>query len=610
MSTFPPIEDYALLSDCAAMALVAPDGGVEWLCLPRPDSPSVFGALLDRSAGRFRFGPARVTTPSGRRYLPGTMVVETTWCLPAGTLVVRDAMVIDRWRGRERAEEYRRPPGDFAAAGMLVRTAECIEGEVELVCDCLPLFDYGRRVGAWSYAGETYGEARCAAGDGAVSLTLTGSLRLEAGAARALARERLRAGESAFVALSWGGRAVDDTAEALRLIDGTAGLWRAWLRGGTIPDRPRRPLLERSVLTLKALTYAPTGAILAAATTSLPETPGGQRNWDYRYSWVRDSAFLLRSLLDLGFVWEALQYFTFLMETASSGPLQTMYGIDGTRRLTEHTLEHLSGYGGARPVRIGNGAWEQTQNDMWGMLLDAVAVHIPDAVEIGPPGWRVIEGLVDNAIAVWREPDRGIWEVRGAPRHFTASKALCWVALDRGARLAASRGDEALRVRWRALADEIHADVCAHGVDGRGVFVQYYGASTLDASALLLLLTGFLPPDDPRMRATVLAIADGLTEDGLVLRYRTEETDDGLAGAEGGFVICSFWLVTALARIGETERAERLCSRLLASAGPLGLYAEEIDPLTGRHLGNYPQAFTHLALIEAVLTLDAARERG
>jgi GH15 family glucan-1,4-alpha-glucosidase len=349
--------------------------------------------------------------------------------------------------------------------------------------------------------------------------------------------------------------------------------------------------------------------MLAAATASLPETPGGARNYDYRYSWLRDSTFLLWGLYTLGFDREADDFFYFLTDLAEQhADLQIMYGIGGERELTEEVLEHLSGYDGARPVRIGNGAWDQRQHDVWGVLLDSVALHVRSGDELDDRSWPLLAHQVDAALAHWREPDQGIWEVRGPPQHFTASKVLCWVAADRGAKLAELRGDRDTSARWRAAADEIHADVCANGTDGRGVFRQHYETTALDASALLILLLGFLPADDPRVRATVLAIADELTENELVLRYRVEEIDDGFTGEEGSFTICSFWLVSALTEIGEVSRARALCEKLLSYASPLHLYAEELDPHTGRHLGNFPQAFTHLALIDAVVRLIRADE--
>jgi alpha,alpha-trehalase len=608
-SPFPPIGDYAFLSDCEVCALVAPGGAVEWLCLPRPDSPSIFGALLDRSAGTFEFGPSSASVPSHRRYLPGSLVLETTWQTPTGWLLVHDCLVMRRWEGAARPDYYRRPPGDFAAEGVLLRIATCIDGDVEVVLNCAPQFDYGRESGTWSYSGEGFGQVQVA---GAPDLTigLTSNVHLGLAGVRSYGHTTLSEGASAFAALSWGdGGGPSTLEEAYDRTWATSGFWRDWLKGGRFPDHPWRAYLERSALTLKGLSYAPTGAILAAGTTSLPETPGGERNWDYRFTWIRDSAFMLRGLFTLGFEWEAYEFFAFILEAAAGSSLQIMYGIGGERELHEQTLDHLSGYEGARPVRIGNGAWDQKQHDVWGMLLDSVWSHSRRlGQQLPKPGWELIAGLVDDAAAAWREPDRGIWEVRGDPKQFTVSKVLCWVALDRGIKLAEARGDEERAKRWREQAEEIHKEVCERGVDERGVFVQHYDGDALDASALLIPIMGFLPPDDERVRATVLAIADELTEDGLVLRYRVEHTDDGLEGKEGTFTICSFWLVDALCQIGEAERARALCEKLLAFASPLQLYAEEIDAESGRHLGNFPQAFTHLSLIHAVMGVIALDE--
>jgi alpha,alpha-trehalase len=598
---FPPIAEYAFLSDCEVNALVAPTGCVEWLCLPRPDGPSVFASMLDRSAGIFEFAPAAVSVPNQRRYLPGTLVLETTWQTPTGWLVVHDCLMVGRWEERGRAARYRRAPGDYAAEGVLLRTATCVDGEVEVVLTCLPVFDYGREPGVWSYGGEGYGDASVIPPGGEPKLRLTSDLNLDLAGARAYARTTLAKGESAFVALSWHGDPPTTSEEAFERGQETVGFWRHWLKVGEFPDHPWRSYLEQSALTLKGLTYAPTGAVLAAATTSLPETPGGERNWDYRFTWLRDSSFLLWGLFTLGFEWEALQFFAFMIETVGDTDLQIMYGIDGETDLTEHTLDHLSGYDGARPVRTGNGAYDQRQHDMWGMLLDAVAIHARVQVSQLPrPAWERISQLVEGAIEHWKEPDRGIWEVRGDPKHFTSSKVMCWVAVDRGAKLARRRDDHERAERWQATADEIVADVCEHAVDSRGVFTQHYDTDALDASNLLIPMMGFLPPDDERVRATVRAIADELTEQGLVLRYRVEHTDDGLEGEEGTFTICSFWLVTALVEIGDVERGRELCEKLLSFASPLHLYAEEIDAASGRHLGNFPQAFSHLSLINAV----------
>lgn len=612
-SPFPPIAQYGFLSDRHVQALIAPSGNVEWLCLPRPDSPSVFAAMLDRSAGHFRVGPRDVTVPVGRRYVPGTLVLETTWQTHSGWIIVRDALLIGPWYDdTQRAVDYQRPPDDYEAEHCLLRTIRCVNGHVEFVMDCEPAPDYARSSVAWEYLGEGYSAAEARTPDGDLMLRLTSDLRMGFEGRRAYASTTLREGDERFVALSWSThQPATSYQDAADRVWRTQEFWREWLNHGEFPDHPWRIHLQRSALTLKGLTYAPTGALVAAATTSLPETPGGERNWDYRYSWIRDSAFALWGLYSTGFDSEADAFFEFVADRTENGQdLQVMYGVGGERELTEHTLDHLSGYEGARPVRIGNDAWNQRQNDVWGVFLDSVYLHAKSRNRVAERAWSLVVAQVDAAIEHWREPDRGIWEVRGEPKHFTSSKMFCWVALDRGARLARSRGEEALTDKWQAVADEIHADVLAHGVDDRGVFTQHYGGTALDASLLLLPLVRFLPADDERIRATVLAIADELTVDGLVLRYRVEETDDGLSGEEGTFAICSFWLISALAEIGEIPRARELCEKLLSFASPLGLYAEEIDPRTGRHLGNFPQAFTHLAQVNALMHLIHAEQNA
>jgi GH15 family glucan-1,4-alpha-glucosidase len=610
-SPFPPIADYGFISDGEVCALVAPSGNVEWMCLPRMDGPSIFAAILDRHAGWFRLGPADVTVPAGRRYLPGTMVLETTWATPSGWAVVRDVLLVGPWRhGSRRSSTHRRAPTGHDAEKVFLRTVRCLNGSIDFVVECEPAFDYARRRAVWRHTGEGYGQVEAAPEGEGPQVWLTTDLNLGFEGPRAIARQRLRAGDEVFCALSWGDAVPPQTfTEAHERLSRTGDYWHEWISRGRFPDHPWCAYLQRSALTLKGLIYAPTGAMLAAATASLPETPGGARNYDYRYSWLRDSTFLLWGLYTLGFDREADDFFYFLTDLAEQhADLQIMYGIGGERELTEEVLEHLSGYDGARPVRIGNGAWDQRQHDVWGVLLDSVALHVRSGDELDDRSWPLLAHQVDAALAHWREPDQGIWEVRGPPQHFTASKVLCWVAADRGAKLAELRGDRDTSARWRAAADEIHADVCANGTDGRGVFRQHYETTALDASALLILLLGFLPADDPRVRATVLAIADELTENELVLRYRVEEIDDGFTGEEGSFTICSFWLVSALTEIGEVSRARALCEKLLSYASPLHLYAEELDPHTGRHLGNFPQAFTHLALIDAVVRLIRADE--
>ncbi|TMD29562.1 MAG: glycoside hydrolase family 15 protein [Chloroflexi bacterium] len=612
-SPFPPIADYGFLSDCEVTALVAPSGNVEWMCLPRVDSPSVFGAILDRDAGGFRFGPADLSVPADRRYLPGTMVLETSWGTPTGWVIIRDVLLIGPWHHvDERSGTHRRAPTDYDADHVLLRMVRCVNGEMQLTLDCEPVFDYGRRRGTWEYAGEGYSRLACRADGAGPALTLTSDLNLGFEGTRAVARTLIKEGQTRFCALSWdSGQPPENVEDAYRRLVWTAHHWQHWLARGRFPDHPWRKYLVRSALTLKGLTYEPTGAIIAAATTSLPETPGGGRNWDYRYTWIRDSTFALWGLYTLGFDWEANDFFYFLADAAGGdADLQVMYGVGGERELTEGTLDHLSGYEGARPVRVGNGAYNQRQHDVWGAVLDSVYLHTKSRDRLDERVWPILVRQVEAAIDHWREPDRGIWEVRGEPRHFTSSKVMCWVAADRGARLARLRDEGELAARWQAAADEIHADICAHGLDDRGVFTQHYDTTALDASVLLMPLVRFLPPDDERIRRTVLAIADELTVDGFVLRYRTEQTDDGLSGEEGTFTICSFWLVSALVEIGELARARSLCEKLLSFASPLGLFGEELDPRSGRHLGNFPQAFTHLALINAVMHVIGAEARA
>ena len=600
---FPPIAEYAFLSDCHTGALVAPDGAVEWLCLPRFDGASVFGALLDRSAGTFRIAPYGVDVPAGRRYEPGTNVLETTWMTPTGWLVVRDALAIGDWHGGEAALIHTRPPTDHDADHLLVRTIECIQGEVPVELVCAPRFNYGRVPARWT-AHPDAPDHILDGTDGTTTVRLLSDLRMGTEGDIARARHTMREGERCYCALSWA-RTLDgprDVGEATAHLGRTAHFWREWLAAGSYPDHPWRAYLQRSALVLKGLTYAPTGAMIAALTTSLPETPGGERNWDYRYCWMRDATFTLWGLHALDLDWEANDFMEYLadLERNKDGSLQIMYGIGGERNLKEATLRHLKGYMGSRPARKGNGAYRQRQNDVYGAVLDSVYLHTKRNNHTPERLWPVLCDQVEAASRVWRLPDQGIWEARGQPRHYVSSKLMCWVALDRGARLAELRGDAEVATRWQAGADEIRADILARGVDERGVFVQHYETTALDASNLLIPIVRFLPPDDDRVRATVLAIADELADHGLILRYRVEETDDGLSGEEGTFLICSFWMVSALSEIGEPERARALCERLLANASPLALYAEELDARSGRHLGNFPQAFTHLALINAV----------
>jgi GH15 family glucan-1,4-alpha-glucosidase len=609
---FPPIADLGFLSDCETTALVAPGGSIEWLCLPRMDSPSVFGAILDRDAGWFRVHPTGVEEPAARRYVPGTLVLETSWWAPGGWLVVTDALLMGPWHHEdERSATHRRAPTDYDADHVLLRMIRCVNGAVQVRMDCTPVFDYGRQQAVWSYVDGGYHEALACAAEIPRPLRLTTDLNIGFEGPQATARTLLKEGETRFVALSWSEHAPPRTAaEAAVRLRQTCHHWQHWLDRGRFPDHPWRSYLQRSALTLKGLTFAPTGAMVAAATTSLPETPGGERNWDYRYTWIRDATFTLWAMYTLGFDWEANDFFCFVADVARAegGELQIMYGVDGERVLEEHTMEHLSGYQGARPVRVGNAAYAQQQHDVWGAVVGAIDLYTRAHQRIDDRLWSIVQTLVERALDRWRHPDQGIWEVRSGAQHFTSSKVACWMAADSGARLAAGRDEVKLARQWCEAAEEIKADILANALDERGVFVQHYGTTALDASVLLVPLLGFLPGDDPRVRATVLAIADELSEDGLVLRYRVDQTEDGLTGEEGTFTICSFWLVSALVLIGELDRARALCEKLLSYASPLQLYAEEIDPHTGRHLGNFPQAFTHLALINAVMAVIRAEE--
>ncbi|GAA4746039.1 glycoside hydrolase family 15 protein [Nocardioides endophyticus] len=607
-SPFPPIADYAFLSDCHTGALIAPDGGVGWLCLPTFDSPSVFGTLLDRQAGHFRLGPFGINHPTSRVYEPGTNVLVTTWKTPSGWVEVRDALTMGPRKAEDTVTPHTRPPADDDADHLLVRTARCLEGTVEIDLVCEPAFDYGRTPADWILVDGNRHAADATAGGQSMRLQTDLALGVEGNRVRA--RHVLSAGEECFCALSWaeGLAAPTDVNEANACLDATTRFWRAWLGRARMPDHRWRDPIQRSALTIKGLTYMPTGATVAALTTSLPETPGGERNWDYRYTWMRDTTFTMQALHFLNLDWEADEFMQFVadLEPTESGALQIMYGIDGRRDLTESTRDDLSGYAGARPVRIGNGAFDQLQNDVFGAVLDSILLHTRRSQRLPRRLWPIVQSQARCATEVWREPDQGIWEARGKPQHYVSSKLMGWVALDRASKLAEIRGDAELTATWRETADEIEADILAHGLDERGVLRQHYETDALDASTLLAALFGFLPPGDERLRASVLAIADELTEDGFVLRYRTDETDDGLSGKEGTFLICSFWLVSALSIIGEEQRAGDLMERLLRVASPLGLFAEEFDVETGRHLGNFPQAFSHLALIEAAGRIIAA----
>ena len=605
---FPTIGSYGFLSDCHTGALISYDGAVEWLCLPRFDSPSAFTAILGRDAGRFRLAPPGVVVPINRRYDPGTLILETTWVTDTGWLVVHDALTIGEWEHPDPGQD--RPRSDHEADHSLLRIVKCIDGHCDVEMECSPAFDYGAEPARWEVTG--FGEAQADGSDLRLEFTSDFDLELDGGVLRG--STSLREGDFAFCSLTWEEGSIGgprSTPEAQERLASTRDFWRQWLRHGTFPDHPWRIHLQRSALVLKGLTYAPTGAIVAAPTTSLPETPGGERNWDYRYSWIRDSSFSLWALHTLGFEEEAREFIRFIAGIGRDDPqLQIMYGIGGETELTERTLDHLDGYENSRPVRVGNAAFDQRQNDVWGALLDSIYLHAKALGTISDTDWELIRMQVEAAIEAWPLPDQGIWEARGEPRHYVSSKIMIWVAVDRGRRLAETQGETEAAARWKDIARQIREEVLERGVRD-GIFRQHYETDALDASTLLVPLLRFLPAGDERVRATVAAVSDRLMRHGFVLRYLVDETDDGLHGEEGSFLICSFWLVSALSEIGERTEARKLCERLLGSAGWLDLYAEELEPMTRRHLGNFPQAFTHLALINAVshVISDERRER-
>ena len=533
--------------------------------------------------------------PAGRRYIPGTNLIETTWMTPQGWLRVVDGLTIGQWHDNKEGSSHTRAPTDFDADHLLVRMIECIQGEVQVEMVCEPMLEYGSTPAKWSVVGHRRGGRvrvrRQRRADASFACSATCAWGSRATACTRVTRWPKASGASArspgprgSVVRARPSRPKEYLAAHEPLLAQLAGRRH-------LPDHPWRYHLERSALTLKGLTFMPTGALVAAPTTSLPETPHGERNWDYRYCWMRDASFTLWGLHALGLDWEADDFIQYVadLERNEDGSLQIMYGITGDRDLEESTLEHLKGYEGARPVRVGNGAYDQRQNDVFGAVLDSVYLHSKQRDHIPERLWPVLTDQVQCAAKVWKEPDQGIWEARGEPRHYVSSKLMCWVAMDRGARLAERRGEDEQAEEWQAVAEEIREDILARGVDKRGVFRQHYDTDALDASTLLIPLVRFLPPDDERVCATVNAIREELTEHGLVLRYRTDETDDGLQREEGTFLICSFWLVSALSEIGEHREAEHLCERLLSYSSPLGLTREELEASSGATSATTPR---------------------
>ena len=529
-----------------------------------------------------------------------------------GWLLVHDALVLTAGDDEDPEDVRGRALGPRDAEHLLVRTVECVHGKVEMEMVCEPAFDYAMEEHEWRLVEDEQqaADATC----GGETVRLLGDIPLEIQGSAAMGTRTLKAGERAFSCLSWREElSGPETAEdAIHMIKSTQHLWRRWLERGIFPDHPWRWCLQRSALALKGLTYEATGATVAALTTSLPETPGGERNWDYRYTWIRDATFTLWSLHVIGFDEEAREFMEFVTELYHGrGPqTQIMFGIGGETDLSERTLDHLSGYGGSRPVRVGNGAYKQRQNDVFGALLDSIYIHSKTRGGVPEEMAPIVFEQAEAASSAWHLPDQGIWESRGEPKHYVSSKLMSWVALDRASRLARSYGRSELEEKWAREAETVKADILDRGVSDRGTFRQHYETDALDASLLLIPLIRFLRCEDERLQATVLAIADELTEHGLVLRYKVDETDDGLSGTEGTFTICSFWLVSALSEIGERKRARKLCERLVSNGTALGLYAEEIEPTSGAQLGNFPQAFSHLALINAVTHVIADDQHG
>jgi GH15 family glucan-1,4-alpha-glucosidase len=595
-----PIAEYALLSDCRSAALVHRSGSVDWLCFPRFDSPSVFARLLDDRAGHWSISVADGRAVR-RRYLDGTLVLETVFESRTGRLVLTDALAAGpNERGHQLGE---------GSPHVLLRRAECTAGTVELMVELAPRPGYGVEPALVRALG-----GGIAAGSPGSTLLLSSTLSFVTDADVATAAMTLRAGESQAFALHHLAGATGATWTpdeiALRLED-TVAAWQSWSADHQRYQGPWQELVRRSGVVLQGLTYQPTGAIVAAPTTSLPETVGGERNWDYRYTWVRDTSLTLEALWVAACPDEAKDFFDFLAHVAlpqleDEGHLQIMFGVTGERDLTERLLPHLDGWRGSRPVRVGNGAWNQRQLDVYGELLSAAHRLRDQLGDLGPKVSGLLTDAADAAAAHWRQPDHGIWEMRDAPRHFVHSKLLCWVALDRAVELAGALGATPARVnRWRDEGDRIREAILAQGWSERaGAFTQAFGSDALDASTLLIAIVGFLPASDERVRATVNAVAERLTDPrGLVYRYKT---DDGLAGEEGSFLLCTFWLARALALGGELARARETFERAAAFANDLGLLSEEVDDATGELLGNFPQAFSHVGLINAAWAIAQA----
>ncbi|MFC8800424.1 glycoside hydrolase family 15 protein [Promicromonospora sp. NPDC057138] len=586
------IEDYGIVGDLQTAALIGRDGSIDWMCLPRFDSPACFAALLGSDEhGSWRLGPEAGGECTSRRYRDGTLVLETEWDRPEGRVRVIDLM----------------PPRSHQAD--VVRIVEGISGSVPMTTELRLRFDYGNVVPWITQDGAAL---RAVAGPDSVRLDTAVEMTRDdvAGGSVLRARFTVGPGERVPFVLTYHAsyEATKDPVEADGALRDTEEFWQSWIAGSSYAG-PWADAVHRSLITLKALTYAPTGAIAAAATTSLPEEIGGARNWDYRYCWLRDAAFTLQALVGTGFIDEARAWRAWLLRAVAGDPadLQIMYGLDGRRRLPEYTLDWLPGFEGSIPVRIGNGAAGQLQIDVWGETLDALHLARAAGLEPDAESWRMQKALLDHLEDHWADPDNGLWEMRGPRRAFVHSRVMAWAGFDRAVRAVEEGGlvDEPVE-RWRAVRDRIHAEVCAEGFDAdRNTFTQFYGSEGLDAALLLIGQVGFLPWDDPRVVGTVDAVQRELSQDGLLLRYDTAADDrvDGLPGGQATFLVCNFWLVDALHGIGRREEAVALFERLLSLRNDLGLLSEEYDVRTGRQLGNTPQAFSHLGLVNSALRL-------
>lgn len=579
------IEDYALVGDLHTAALIGADGSIDWMCLPQFDSSACFAALVDSpDAGRWLLAPASGARSSRRRYLPQTLILETEWDEQDGAVRVTDFMPI-----RDQKAD-------------IVRIVTGLRGSVKMRGELVIRFDYGHVVPWVRRSGH-----RLTAISGPDALYLQTKAPIRGENLRTVSEFVISEGESVPFVLTWAPSHLPapKATNPERALATTRDFWSTW-SSRSQADGPYAETVQRSLITLKALTFVPTGGIVAAATTSLPEQLGGQRNWDYRLCWLRDSTFALQSLLAGGYTDAALAWRNWLLRAAAGDPadLQVMYGLDGRRRLPETTLDWLSGYEGSRPVRVGNAAAAQFQLDVWGELLDGLSLTRNALSETSEDSWDLQVALMGHLAKVWRQPDNGLWEMRGPRRHFTYSKVMAWVAADRMVKGVQDSGLPGPVDEWSALRDEIHANVMNNGFNEElNTFVQSYGSRNLDASLLLIPRVGFLPPDDDRVMGTIDAIQRGLMQDGFVLRYRTHESDDGLPGDEGVFLACSFWLVDALAGAGRRDEAVELFERLLTVQNDVGLLSEEWCTTDNRQLGNTPQAFSHYALITSAFQL-------